>query len=116
MNLKQRTEAFIGCGLFIQRHFNNNWKEEEKGLHEGLDHLMELAYTYNGWFIKPFIEESLKNISSIITADSLEAFTKDIREPKQPKTVALIMAGNIPMVGFHDLMCVVLSGHNALVK
>ncbi len=33
-----------------------------------------------------------------------------------PQKIALILAGNIPLVGFHDLVCVWLSGHNALIK
>ncbi|MBK7667135.1 MAG: acyl-CoA reductase [Sphingobacteriaceae bacterium] len=47
---------------------------------------------------------------------SIADFAKNIPEPKQQKTVAIIMAGNIPMVGFHDLLCVLLSGHKALLK
>jgi hypothetical protein len=35
---------------------------------------------------------------------------------ENPKRVAIVMAGNIPMVGFHDLLCVYLSGHIALLK
>ena len=35
---------------------------------------------------------------------------------KQPKTIAIVMAGNLPLVGFHDLLCVLLSGHRAKVK
>jgi hypothetical protein len=117
MNLKQRTQAFIDTGLFIKRHFDQStWLEAEKGLHQGLEHLMVVSYTYNGWFIKPFIEEALKNIASMLDAKALADFTKDIEEPARPKTVAIIMAGNIPLVGFHDLLCVLLSGHKALIK
>lgn len=116
MNLEQRKAAFVKCGLFITRHFNANWDEKEKGLHEGLNHLIQSAYVYNGWFIKEFVEEALKNIASMLDEKSINDFTKSIPEPKRQKTVALIMAGNIPMVGFHDLMCVLLSGHKALLK
>jgi hypothetical protein len=116
MNLEQRKAAFVKCGLFITRHFNANWDEKEKGLHEGLNQLIQSAYVYNGWFIKEFVEEALKNIASMLDEKSISDFTKNIPEPKQQKTVALIMAGNIPMVGFHDLMCVLLSGHKALLK
>lgn len=117
MNLKQRTFAFVETGLFINRHFDKNqWIEKEKNLHEGLNHLIDTAFVYNGWFIRPFIEESLKNIALILNENSLNSFVKNIPEPKQTKTIALIMAGNIPMVGFHDLMSVLLCGHKALVK
>ena len=116
MNLEQRKEAFVKCGLFIKRHFEGNWAEKEKTLHEGLNQLISSAYTYNGWFIKEFVEEALKNIASMLDKKSIDDFTKNIPEPKQQKTIAIIMAGNIPMVGFHDLMCVLLSGHKVLIK
>lgn len=116
MNLEQRKEAFVKSGLFIKRHFSENWDEKEKGLHEGLSKLIETALIYNGWFIKEFVEEALKNIGAMLDEKSLNQFVKNIPEPKQPKTVAVIMAGNIPMVGFHDLMCVLLSGHKVLIK
>ncbi len=116
MNLEQRKAAFVKCGLFIKRHFNANWEEKEKGLHEGLNKLIEGAFVYNGWFIKEFVEEALKNIALMLDEKSINDFTKNIPEPKQQKMVAIIMAGNIPMVGFHDLMCVLLSGHKALLK
>ncbi len=116
MNLEQRKAAFVKCGLFIKRHFNGNYDGSEKSLHDGLNQLIQSAYIYNGWFIKDFVEEALKNIGSMLEEKSVNDFTKSIPEPKQQKTVAIIMAGNIPMVGFHDLMCVLLSGHKALLK
>jgi hypothetical protein len=102
--------------LFIKRHFNGKWEEKEKGLHEGLNKLIEGAFVYNGWFIKDYVEEAIKNIGSMLEEGSLNDFVKNIPEPKQQKTVAVIMAGNIPMVGFHDFMCVILSGHKILIK
>lgn len=117
MKLTQRIEAFVESGLFIKRHFNTSErKASEAGLHEGLDHLIAMAHTYNGWFIKDFVKESLLNIAGMLERSSVENFTKDLKEPKDQKTVAIIMAGNIPMVGFHDLLCVLLSGHRALIK
>ncbi len=121
MNLEQRKEAFVKCGLFINRHFsdpenNRGWDEKERPLHEGLNQLIAGANVYNGWFIKEFVEDAIANISCMLDEKSLNDFTKGIPEPKNKKTVAIIMAGNIPMVGFHDLMCVLLSGHNVLVK
>lgn len=116
MNLETRKAAFVKCGLFIKQHFNGNWDEKEKGLHQGLDQLIDTALIYNGWFIKDFVKEALLNISAMLDEKSITEFAKNIPEPKQQKTVAIIMAGNIPMVGFHDLLCVLLSGYKALLK
>lgn len=116
MNLETRKAAFVKCGVFIKQHFNENWQENEKTLHEGLAQLIDTALIYNGWFIKDFVKEALLNIANMLDEESLSDFSKNIPEPKQQKTVAIIMAGNIPMVGFHDLLCVLLSGHKALLK
>ena len=115
MTLKQRINAFAQAGAFIQRHFNGNRITSELPLHEGLDTVIELAGTYNNWFIPKFVNDALIHISGYLNTGDLTAFTKDVKESK-PRTVALICAGNIPMVGFHDVMCVLLSGHIALIK
>ena len=38
------------------------------------------------------------------------------RPPAPPKNVGLVMAGNIPLVGFHDFLCVLVSGHRQTIK
>lgn len=117
MEKKQRINAFVQCGLFIKRHFNVSERiENENSLHEGLAHLTEVAYTYNGWFIPEFVKENLLQLARILERNTLEGFTQKILETGKPKTVAVIMAGNIPLVGFHDLMCVLLSGHKIVIK
>ena len=115
MNLKQRIDAFAQAGAFIQRHFNGNRVASEVALHEGLNKVSELAGIYNNWFIPKFVNDALIHISGYLNEKELTAFTKNVPETKQ-KTVAVICAGNIPMVGFHDIMCVLLSGHIALIK
>ncbi|MBK7667134.1 MAG: hypothetical protein IPJ32_07120 [Sphingobacteriaceae bacterium] len=66
MNLETRKAAFVKCGLFIKQHFNDNWDEKEKGLHQGLDQLIDTALIYNGWFVKDFVKEALLNISAML--------------------------------------------------
>lgn len=46
----------------------------------------------------------------------LNDWSKGLVPPKHPKNIGIIMAGNIPLVGFHDLLSVLISGHNAIVK
>jgi len=118
MILKERIEAFVKAGLFIKQHFNGDNKAET-ALHQGLDKVIELAYHYNGWFSPIFVKEALLNLSSMMERKSLEEFCENITEIPiaiGTKTVAIICAGNIPMVCFHDFMCVILSGHKALLK
>jgi len=114
MTLKQRTDGFVQVGLFINRHFSGQ-KADETQLHQGLDKLIEMAQVYNGWFIPEFVKESLINISGLLKEEELVKFSSSIKEKPQ-KTVAVICAGNIPMVCFHDVLCVLLSGHKVLIK
>jgi hypothetical protein len=74
-----------------------------------------MAHIYNNWFIPEFVKESLINISELLKEEGLIKFSETIKETPQ-KTVAIICAGNIPMVAFHDILCVLLSGNKALIK
>ncbi|MCW3077715.1 MAG: Acyl-CoA reductase [Bacteroidetes bacterium] len=114
MNLKQRIEAFAKVGMFINRHFNER-DEAEGQLHQGLDKITELAYIHNGWFTTAFVNHAIRSVGGMLTIEELTRFINGM-ETKHPKTVALICAGNIPMVGFHDILCVLLTGHKALIK
>src|SRR5690606_20323489 len=65
--------------------------------------------------IPPFVNNAVQNMALFLNTDELEKFVVPIKDIKQ-KTVAVICAGNIPMVGFHDVMCVLLCGHKDLIK
>ncbi|MES2630062.1 MAG: acyl-CoA reductase [Bacteroidota bacterium] len=54
--------------------------------------------------------------SDLLTPENLSAWFESMPASQHPKTVAIIMAGNIPLVGFHDLISVLATGHRALVK
>lgn len=114
MTLKQRIQGFVQVGLFINRHFNEQ-RTSETQLHQGLEKLIEMAHIYNNWFIPEFVKESLINISSLLKEEELIKFSTSIKE-KDPKTIAIICAGNVPIVCFHDILCVLLSGNIALIK
>ncbi len=102
-------------GLFIKRHFDGTHLSSETKLHQGLDTLIETAGIYNNWFIPKFVKDALFNIGIFLSEEDLRSFCLQIKDVK-PKTIAIICAGNVPMVCFHDLLCVLLSGHKALIK
>lgn len=115
MTLKQRIDSFIALGSFIDRHYKNTWKEEETQLHQGLNKLVETAFVYNGWFIPEFTNDAIFNIGLFLKEKELVKFCSSVKDTT-PKTVAVICAGNIPLVCFHDILCVLLSGHKVLIK
>lgn len=114
MNLQQRTEAFVQLQAFLKRHFSERLPEE-KVLHEGLDQLIATQQQYNAWFNPENVELALRNIAGMLDEKELRRFASRLDE-RAVKRVAVICAGNIPMVGFHDVLCVLLSGHQLLIK
>lgn len=116
MTLQQRRQAFIQLGFFINRHFSNQWNSKDERFHNDLNKIIEVAYSYNGWFTPENIQLALKGIEAMLEEKALDEFGKQITEPARPRTVAVIMAGNIPAVGFHDMLCILLSGHDILIK
>ncbi|MDD2191761.1 MAG: acyl-CoA reductase [Bacteroidales bacterium] len=74
------------------------------------------SYEDNPWFDANSIDLALKSIGKWLRKENLEAFTKNYSFANSPKRVAVICAGNIPAVGFHDMLCVLLSGHKLLCK
>ncbi len=121
MIIKERIAAFVKVGLFINRHFKNKFDANETQLHEGLNALIQTANTYNNWFIPQFVNTSIGNIAILLEEKELINFCNtqgatDENSVSQQKTVAVVCAGNIPMVAFHDIMCVLLSGHKVLIK
>jgi len=116
MTLKQREQAFVQLGLFIKRHFSNHWLKKEERFHNDLNKLIDISYSYNGWFTPESVSKSLKGIAVMLDENDMAEFTKAINDPIAKKKVAVIMAGNVPAVGFHDLLCVLLSGHAILIK
>jgi hypothetical protein len=76
------------------------------------------ARNENAWFTEESVKLSLSGIAGFLNGDSLRQWTSryNLTSEKNPKTVALVMAGNIPLVGFHDLLCVLISGHRLMIK
>lgn len=75
------------------------------------------ATAHNAWFTPEFIDKAAQAIcQSYLNENALRAFVSQYVFANQTKKIGIIMAGNIPMVGFHDLLCVLLSGHLAYIK
>jgi hypothetical protein len=78
------------------------------------------AHAANGWFIPEFIGLAVRGIATqYLGKEKLRAWTDNYRLPDQPvspRTVGLTMAGNIPLVGFHDFLSIFISGHYQLIR
>jgi hypothetical protein len=108
MNLQDRIVLLTKLGDYLKQNTDEYQAIKER------------AYRENPWFIPEFIELASANIANqFLEEEKLRKWIAayDI-PPEQPKvkTVGLVMAGNIPLVGFHDMLCVFVSGHRCMIK
>lgn len=108
MNLEKRLSLLTFIGQYIKKNPDTFQEIKEK------------AYASNKWFIPNFIDLAANNIAdALLDGQKLEIFAKkfDLENTSDcNKIVGLVMAGNIPFVGFHDLLCVFLSGQKQRIK
>lgn len=82
-----------------------------------IEQLANEAAAKNGWFTQSSIRNALEGIAFMLKKEKLAQWTANYRlEQEVPKIVGIVMAGNIPMVGFHDLLTVLISGNFAAIK
>ena len=107
MNLQARIKAFTELGEFLKTDI---YQEAEGELN--------LAKVLNPWFTKENIDKALSAWHKQLKVDMLTAWLNPykLQEVSSPKKVLIIMAGNIPLVGFHDFLTVLISGHKVVVK
>ncbi|WP_420154509.1 acyl-CoA reductase [Siphonobacter sp.] len=110
MQLSDRIQAFVQLG---------NWLSSESGKQEQQE-WAEIAYRKNGWFIPELVVKSLQELAQhFLTYEHLTAWADRypaLAQERTPRKVGLILAGNIPAVGFHDILCVLIAGHHAYLK
>ncbi|MFQ3575665.1 MAG: acyl-CoA reductase [Cytophagales bacterium] len=79
--------------------------------------IFRAAQTENRWFNEQNIKTALNNwVETLRNKESKNWFTDNYRLLENPKRIGIVCAGNIPLVGFHDVLSVLLSGHLAVVK
>ncbi|MGJ8666087.1 MAG: acyl-CoA reductase [Patiriisocius sp.] len=85
---------------------------------ETFQSVLNLAKANNGWFIEENIIHALNSWSEVLQKNNLEKWVSNyqIKDGMVPKTIAIVMAGNIPLVGFHDFLSVLISGNRVLAK
>ena len=107
MNIEQKVEILVRLKNYIENN-SEEWQIAKQD-----------ASRANPWFNDEFINLASNNIAThFLDEIKLKGWLKRYPTPttESNKTVGIVMAGNIPLVGFHDFLCVFLSGHNALIK
>ena len=122
MTIEQEIKCLCELGKVLKAHgHKEKWHPGISFITEKQYHLFEQSITdsffRNGWFEEKEVRSSLKEISQWLTLDQLDEWQKKYPTiSARHKTVAIIMAGNIPLVGFHDFLCVLISGFNVKIK
>lgn len=113
--LKKIIDSLAALGSYVQ----DALEQESNG---ELGAVMQRSFFNNQWFTLENQALALRAIAmEMLPRPKLENWLKaygngDEMEAKTPKKIGIVMAGNLPLVGFHDLLCVLVSGHDALIK
>lgn len=84
---------------------------------EACQQIIVTHYQSNGWFVERSVRQALRAWSAAMTKDNMDRWLAGYSfQNERPRSVAVICAGNIPMVGWHDVLSVILSGNKALIK
>lgn len=110
MTIERRIQALVQLGSFL-----NKYTESRIEVDSELELAINRASIYNGWFTAKNVRKALTAIVEMLSENRLKKWSSAYKL-EGDKRIAIIMAGNIPLVGFHDLLSVLISGHKALVK
>ena len=132
MKIENRIKAFDYLGKYLSALIANDMKAlPESDLQQWSDNITEIqtiekklldyyefAHHYNPWFIQEFVLFALKDWAKALQGQALHNWIEpySLNETNDIKTIGVVMAGNLPIVGFHDYLSVLMSGHKLLAK
>ena len=104
MNLNKRIEIVVRLGELLR---NENW-----------ENIIQESISRNHWFTKNWVNLSLSSWSQALTKSNVSEWLNRYPTLTNPvsREVQIVMAGNLPLVGLHDLLCTFISGHKANAK
>ena len=115
-------KALSELGLFLSQFTTKSIEKNESVLFndlffDGFKHQIKLSQEHNGWFSEKNILFAIESWAKLLTSEKLNSWVaKYSIETAAQKKVAIIMAGNIPLVGFHDFLCALICNHKVIVK
>ncbi|WP_010134145.1 acyl-CoA reductase [Ochrovirga pacifica] len=128
MSLDKRKKAFITLGDFLSQFSNQKILKKDHipyndVFYDAFLTQINRAQEYNSWFTKENVLFALESWSNALTETHINTWLtpyqkkiKTLTESSKSKTIAIIMAGNIPLVGFHDFLSVAITGNKVLAK
>jgi hypothetical protein len=122
MTLETKKSVFVELGKFLSQFSQDTSSKKATVLHNDLffDNfikLIKLSQSHNGWYTPEQVYFSIQSWAKALTEENLDKWLSDYKlDDIKAKKIALILAGNIPLVGFHDFLSVLITGHSVLVK
>ncbi|MBP6180442.1 acyl-CoA reductase [Flavobacterium sp.] len=122
MTLETKKNIFVELGNFLSQFSEDNNSKKSTVLHNDLFfdkfiELITLSQSHNGWYTPEQVYFSIQSWAEALTEENLNQWLSAYDfQTNESKNIALILAGNIPLVGFHDFLSVLITGHNVLVK
>lgn len=110
-----KIQGLVKLGKYLHQFIQ---KAEEDYLHDEqeLSSLMRRSEFENPWFTQENLRFCFKNWAEILTEENIKNWLSAYKISQQSKKVGLILAGNIPLVGFHDVLCVMMANHIPIIK
>ncbi len=113
--------AFNNLGVFLNNYLKGDFKPDgllKESDYEGFDVEYKKAIASNAWFVKENLDFALQQWADLLSDQKLKAWLDGYQDDSvfEPKSIGVVMAGNLPLVGFHDFLCVLASGNRFLGK
>jgi len=105
MTLEQRIKALAALGKRLRTIDNDELKN-----------LARRAASENPWFTEKNVYMAWQNITDMLREEALRSWVSSYNLDDEGKTIAIVMAGNIPLVGFHDFLSVLICGDIVQIK
>ncbi|WP_433816345.1 acyl-CoA reductase [Flavobacterium johnsoniae] len=123
MTLETKKSVFVELGKFLSQFSEGASARKSDVLYNDIffddfEKLIHLSQSHNGWYTPEQVYFAVKSWADALTEENITKWISkyDFSANQKEKTVALILAGNIPLVGFHDFLSVLITGNKALIK
>ena len=107
---RQEQETAVKAAVSLGEAFRRGRNDERLG------RAMDEAARQNPWFTEESLQSAISEWGRLLNEEEINRWVSAYALPREKKDVALVLAGNIPLVGLHDILSVYLSGHRALIK
>jgi len=119
MDLNVRIKSFAELGDTLRQTLSCGYVRNGRDRSLEMIDIINNQHITNPWFTPENVRSALNAIADKLTEDNLIHWTNSypqLKEITKPLTAGVIMAGNIPLVGFHDFLCVLITGNNLIAK